>query len=502
MQRQSEALWLGIDCGGSWLKAGLYDQFAHEIAIVRQPLTLITPKPGWAERDMQQLWRCCVDAIAQLITDNQIDHKHIKGVGISAQGKGLFLLDKQGQPLGNAILSSDRRALKIVSDWTQQQIPEQLYPYTRQTLWTGHPVSLLRWLKQHDPQRYQRIGCVMMTHDYLRWRLTGQQACEESNISESNLYNMLNGDWDAGLAQMLDITEITDCLPDIVGSAQICGYITPDAAASSGLMAGTPVVGGLFDVVATALCAGLHDESVLNAVMGTWAVTSGITRGLGEQEALPYIYGRYIKPDYYIVHEASPTSSANLEWLCAQWGGITFADINQQLATLPKAASDILFMPFLYGSNAGLEMTSGFYGLQSLHQREHLLQAVYEGVIFSHMTHLHRMRQRFHNVSGLRVTGGPTHSSLWMQMLADVSGLPVSLPQITEAGCLGAAMAAQVGTEAWPDFDTAQQQLPPVRETLWPDMAARGDYQRKYQRYQLLVSAIQGFHSHCAELKL
>lgn len=501
MQRQSEALWLGIDCGGSWLKAGLYDRFAHEVAITRQPLALITPQAGWAERDMQQLWCCCMDTVTQLITDNQIDSRQIKGVGISAQGKGLFLLDKQGQPLGNAILSSDRRALQIVSDWTQQQIPEQLYPFTRQTLWTGHPVSLLRWLKQHDPVRYQQIGCVMMTHDYLRWRFTGQTACEESNISESNLYNMVYGSWDARLAQMLDIAEIIDCLPGIVGSAEICGYISADVAAISGLTAGTPVVGGLFDVVATALCAGLHDETVLNAVMGTWAVTSGITQGLRQHEALPYVYGRYIKPDYYIIHEASPTSSANLEWLCTQWGGMTFADINQQVAALPKVASDILFMPFLYGSNAGLKMTSGFYGLQSLHQRGHLLQAVYEGVIFSHMTHLQRMRQRFHKVSSLRVTGGPTNSSVWMQMLADVSGLPVSLPQVTETGCLGAAIAAQVGTEVWPDFDTAQRQLPPMGKTLWPDTTVSGIYQRKYQYYQLLLEAIQGFHMRCATLE-
>lgn len=98
-----------------------------------------------------------------------------KGVGISAQGKGLFLLDKQDQPLGNAMLSSDRRALEIVQRWQQDGIPEKLYPHTRQTLWIGHPTSLLRWVKENEPQRYQQIGCVMMAHDYLRWCLTGEK---------------------------------------------------------------------------------------------------------------------------------------------------------------------------------------------------------------------------------------------------------------------------------------------------------------------------------------
>lgn len=91
-------------------------------------------------------------------------------------------------------------------------------------------------------------------------------------------------------------------------------------------------------------------------------------------------------------------------------------------------------------------MTSGFYGMQAIHTRAHLLQAIYEGVVFSHMTHLNRMRERFTDVHTLRVTGGPAHSDVWMQMLADVSGLRIELPQVEETGCFGAALAARVGT--------------------------------------------------------
>lgn len=104
---------------------------------------------------------------------------------------------------------------------------------------------------------------------------------------------------------------------------------------------GHPVVGGLFDVVSTALCAGIEDESTLNAVMGTWAVTSGIAHGLRDHEAHPYVYGRYVNDGQYIVHEASPTSSGNLEWFTAQWGDLSFDEINQAVASLSKAGSDL-----------------------------------------------------------------------------------------------------------------------------------------------------------------
>lgn len=494
-----ETFWLGIDCGGTYLKAGLYNRQGEEFRVERQSLQTLSPKPGYAERDMPSLWQACADTLRRLIQNSGISPHQVQGVGISAQGKGLFPLDKNDKPLGNAILSSDRRALEIVRRWQQDGIPEKLYPHTRQTLWTGHPVSLLRWLKENEPQRYAQIGCVMMGHDFLRWCLTGVKGAEESNISESNLYNMDSGRYDPQLTRWLGISEIDDALPPIVGSAEICGEITPQAAAITGLAAGTPVVGGLFDVVSTALCAGLEDEHTLNAVMGTWAVTSGITQGLRSHEAHPYVYGRYVNDGEYIVHEASPTSSGNLEWLTTQWGDISFDEINQSVASLPKAGSDLFFLPFLYGSNAGLEMTSGFYGMQSLHTRAHLLQAVYEGVVFCHMTHLNRMRERFTDVQALRVTGGPAHSDVWMQMLADVSGLTIELPQVEETGCFGAALAAQVGTGLFVDFHAAQHARQLAIRTLKPDTAAHAAYQKKYQHYQFLIEALQGFHARIKE---
>lgn len=505
MNATSTEYWLGIDCGGTYLKAGLYDRQGAELCISRQALPVISEHPGWAERDMSALWQSCIDTIANVLRQSGVSGQQVQGIGISAQGKGLFLLDKNEKPLGNAMLSSDRRAIEVVSQWQRDGLPELLYPLTRQTLWTGHPVSLLRWVKLHQPERYRQIGSVMMAHDYLRFCLTGERACEETNISESNLYNMTLGGYDPQLTELLGISEINSAIPPVVGSAEIGGRVTEEVAAKTGLCAGTPVVGGLFDVVSTALCAGLQDEFTLNAVMGTWAVTSGLVPEICQHEAHPYVYGRYANAQNsdaknYIVHEASPTSSANLEWLTQQLGGLGFEEINRLVAALPKAGSDVMFLPFLYGSNAGLDMTAGFYGLQSLHHRGHLLQAVYEGVVFSHMTHLNRMRERFTQVKKLRVTGGPAHSKVWMQMLADVSGLPIELPQVEETGCLGAALAALVGCGVYSDFKQAQGQLSHDIQRIEPDADAWSAYQHKFTRYQYLIEALQTYHVRCSSL--
>lgn len=475
---------LGIDCGGTFIKAALFDNQGNLHSLHRENVAVISEQAGYAERDMAQLWQTCAKVIKQAVEKSGISAKNIKAVGISAQGKGVFLLDKNNQPLERAILSSDQRSLDIVKKWQTEGIPEKLYPITRQTLWTGHPVSILRWIKEHEPERYAQIGSVLMSHDYLRFCLTGQLHCEETNISESNLYNMETGQYDPQLAELLGLQEIIEKLPLVIKSNEIAGYVTEQAAKLCGLAVGTPVVGGLFDVVSTALCADLRDETKLNVVLGTWSVVSGITDDIDPNQPLPFVYGKYAESDKFIVHEASPTSAGNLEWFIQQWH-LNYAEINQMIAKLPPTTSSVLFVPFLYGSNAGLGMQAGFYGIQAHHTQAHLLQAVYEGVLFSLMHHLDRMRQRFPHANTLRVTGGPVKSSVWMQMLADLTGMTLEIPQIEETGCFGAAMMAWQGIgEPMVRQHTNINVIQPIAENF-------ALYQAKYQRYTHLIRAFQ-----------
>ena len=494
--------YLGIDCGGTFIKAALFDTQGNMSACMRENVEVISERAGYAERDMQQLWRVCAEVVRRTLAESKINPNEIKGIGISAQGKGAFLLDKQNQPLGRAILSSDQRALNIVKQWQAEDIPAKLYPLTRQTLWTGHPVSILRWVKENEPERYQQIGSVLMSHDYLRFCLTGELHCEETNISESNLYNMNTGEYDQTLADLLGLSEILDKMPPILPASSVAGYVTKQAAELSGLAEGTPVVGGLFDVVSTALCAGLKDETKLNPVLGTWSVVSGVTDYIDQNQSVPFVYGCDAQPGQYLVHEASPTSAANLEWFVKQWKDLNYDMINHAIAALPKAESSVFFIPFLYGSNAGLGMQAGFYGIQSMHTRDHLLQAIYEGVIFSLMQHLEQMLKRFPNPTALRVTGGPAKSAVWLQMLADLSGLTVEVPQVEETSCLGAALMAMVGDGIFKDARTAQQQIPMKIIRIQPDLSAHDKYRRKYQRYQALVNHLATFNTELQQNKL
>ena len=490
------AYWIGVDSGGTFIKAGIYDEKGCERAIARHNVAVDSRNPGWAERDMDQLYADACLVVRETLSRSGMPAAEIGGLAISAQGKGLYPLDKDRKPLYPGVLSSDQRSLDVVRGWERDGVLAAIYPLSLHTVWTGHPVSILRWLRDNDRGVYDRVRHVLMSHDYLRFRMTGELGCEITNISESDLFNMREARYDPRLAEMLGIPEAADWLPRTVGSAEIVGGINAETAAATGLPVGVPVAGGLFDVMSTALCAGIVDDRRLNAVMGTWSIVTGITRELGDGSEFPRTYGTHAEKGYYQTHEGSPTSAGNLDWFAPYLGvdgAFDLSRVEAEAAAVPKASTDILFLPFLYGTNAGLGMKGGLYGLQALHERRHIEQAIYEGVIFCHHMHLAPMLKYFPHTEALRATGGPVKSRVWMQMLADVSGLPVEIPEIEETGCVGSAMAAAVGTGSFPDFRSAIAAFKSPLRVVEPDRSAYGAYQAKYAKYVELITALRKY---------
>ncbi|NOH35555.1 FGGY-family carbohydrate kinase [Vibrio chagasii] len=488
--------YIGIDSGGTFMKAALFNAKGEQQGLARVSASVINEKQGWVERDLDALWGNAVAVIKQLLETTQVEPTAIKGLSISAQGKGVYLLDKQGKNLGHGIMSSDSRSLPIVKEWLEQGKAQEIYSTTLQTLWTGHPVSIIRWIKENDRQRYDQIGAVMMSHDYLRYRLTGEVAAELTNISESNFFNSITGEYDKALLKTFGIEEIWDALPPVVKPQQQAGKITAAIAEETGLALGTPVFGGLFDVVSTAICSGINSsEDTLNYVMGTWAVTSGISKQV-TQETHNFVYGHYAVDGEYIIHEASPTSAGNYEWFAdylGEDGKLDHAQNQALVDALDPASSSVYFVPFLYGSNQGLGLKSGFYGLQSHHTKGHLIQAIWEGILFCHNLHLERMRQRFPKADVLKVTGGPASSPVWMQMLADLTGMTVEVSDVDETGSLGAAMMAMVGAGEFASLAECTQSVTHSASRVEPNPANYEKYQKKYKHYQRLVQLFKQF---------
>lgn len=484
--------YLGIDLGGTVTKAGIYTPEGRELVVIEQALPLLSPQRGFCERDMSGLWEATCQVIRQALAEGKVDAGQIKGVSFSAHGKGLYPVDKQGRAVRHGIVSSDSRAQSLVSRWLDEGRDQQAYSYSLQQLWPSHPVALLGWLKDHEPENYGNTGYVLMVHDYIRYCLTGVFTCEETNISGSNLFNQQQGAIDPQLLSIFGIEEVADKTADIIGSADCAGYVTVAAAQLSGLKAGTPVFGGMFDVVGAALASGIQDASKLSAVAGTWSIATRVFDRIMPAE-YPYVWGKYSIPGTYFVHEGSPTSASNLAWFVQQFLPNlpnSYDTLNQWALQGYQKSEDILFFPWLYGSNFNSNLNGGFLGLCGHHSVEDMVYAIYQGIVFSHLLHQDRILALHEGTQRIRFTGGPTHSRVWMQMFCDASNLPLEIVDVQQSGCRAAALCASVGAGEFNGFSAAIEanQAPIIR--LEPDDAKHRVLRQRFDRFKRVAAAL------------
>ena len=483
---------MGIDLGGTVIKAGIYTPEGHEIIVAEHSFPTESAGGGFSERNMETLWISTCGVIREAIDNSRLEAKQIAGVSFSSHGKGLYLLDKQGKPVRHGIVSSDSRAQSIVDAWHQDGTAEKAYPLSLQQLWASHPVSLLRWLKENEPENYRNTAHVLMVHDYIRYQLTGHIACEETNISGSQLYNPTQSNYDPKLCQLFGIEEVNDKLPPVINSAQLAGCVTSQAALACGLAEGTPVFGGLFDVVGAALASGVSHKSKLSAVAGTWTISTRVFTEI-EPSKYPYVWGKYCIPDTYFVHEGSPTSASNLAWFTRHFFNSRLQNydaLNHCVAEGATRKNDILFFPWLYGSNYHSHLHGGLLGLSSHHTDADIIYSIYQGIVFSHLLHQDKIIGIDNSTQAIRFTGGPTQSPLWMQMYCDASNLPLEVVNVQQSGCQAAALCAAVGTGYYSGFDAAISASTPKLTTYQPDSVSHQHLRHKFTRFKSVADAL------------
>ncbi|HDN2510947.1 TPA: carbohydrate kinase [Providencia rettgeri] len=483
---------MGVDLGGTVIKAGIYTPEGQEITVAEHPFPTESPEAGFSERNMNELWQASCHVIRDAIKNSRLNASQISGVSFSSHGKGLYLLDKQGKPVRKGIVSSDSRAQAIVDKWHQNGTADNAYPLSLQQLWASHPVALLRWLKENEPDNYCDTGHILMVHDYIRYRLTEQIACEETNISGSQLFNQIQSGYDPKLCQLFGIDEVNDKLAPVINSAELAGTVTRQAAEESGLMEGTPVFGGFFDVVGAALASGVSQKDKLSAVAGTWTISTRVFDEIVPSD-YPYVWSKYCIPGTYFVHEGSPTSASNLAWFTRNFFNQRLQDydvLNHCVAEGATRKNDILFFPWLYGSNYHSNLHGGLLGLSSHHTDADIVYAIYQGIVFSHLLHQDRIVGLDNATESIRFTGGPTQSPLWMQMFCDASNLPLDVVNVQQSGCQAAALCAAVGSGYYSGFDEAIAASTPRITTYQPNALGHQQLRDKFTRFKAVADAL------------
>jgi L-xylulokinase len=490
---------LGIDNGGTVSKAALFTAHGREVAVASRKVQVLEPKPGWSERDMDGIWRATAAAIREVLAKSKVNPEAIACVAPTGHGNGLYLVDKAGRAVRNAIYSTDQRAQSYIDRWLAKGVDRKVLPLTAQGLWVAQPNAILAWLRDHEPGVLKRAAHVLMCKDFVRLRLTGEVRAEITDMSGTSLLNVVTGKYDDKVLDLFGISEMRRLLPPLVKTADICGQVTARAARETGLTAGTPVAGGMFDIDACALASGLVDEKLMSLVAGTWGNNTYVARKPLIDKDL-FMTSCFSIPGHYLMLEGSPTSASNLEWFVKEWLGpggrktrSPYELCNELVASVPAEEGGVLFLPFLYGSNVGPGAKACLIGLQARHTKAHVMRAVYEGIVFGHYTHYQRLLKFRRAPRSIRFTGGAARSDIWVQTFADCFQIPMEIPDGTELGALGAAIGASVAVGIHQDYRSAVRAMARVARRYEPDRRKKSLYAERYGQYRAAVKSLDRF---------
>ncbi|MDR2617860.1 MAG: carbohydrate kinase [Treponema sp.] len=488
---------LGIDNGGTVIKAALFSLDGKETASASCQTKLLTPKPGYTERDMDELWEQNCACIRQVLSVSGIKGEAVAGVGVCGHGKGLYPWGKNGRPVKNGIISTDNRAWQYPEKWKADGTFDALYPRLCQQIMACQPVSILAWMKDHDRAAYDSIRWVFSVTDYIRFRLTGEAYSEATNISGSGLFNVRDVKIEEDMLDAFGIGEAFAMIPPVRYSGDLCGKINAEAAALTGLPEGTGVAGGMFDIDACAIAMSITEPGQLCTITGTWSINECIAPEpvTGTCIAMNSLYAI---PGWYLLEESSATGVGNLEWLIRNIfeheqipeGKKLYAYLDEKAAQIPESC-DVYFLPFLYGSNRHPLGKASFIGLTSYHSKYHMLRALYEGAAFSAKHHIDKLLSVREKPGAIRLAGGAANSTLWVQIYADILELPVeTVKAVKELGAQGAGMAAAVSAGLFRDYREAAAAMVRITEPVEPDAAKFPVYRKKYAAYEAICAAL------------
>jgi L-xylulokinase len=488
---------IGIDAGGTMTKVVLFDVHGNELGCERQPNHMLMPHPGWTERDAEQMWAATCRSIRSLLEKTQTDPSDVIAVTPSGYGGGVYLIDRHGVTVRNALVSTDTRSLSIIDRWTATGVRPHISAGIEQLVWPGQTLPILAWIQENEPGVLNRTAHVLSCKDYLRLKLCGDLSTDPTDAGCAGILNVSRSEISKEAFSAAALQKWLSKLVPIGGATEVVGKVSVAAAGETGLKPGTPVVRGVYDVVGCALATGVNSSNQLAAVAGTFSIHSTLHKKPA-LDPMPHIQTPYPIAGEILATTATPTSASNLEWFCktamvaeaekAKTAGLNIYDVcNEMVATTLPAESKVQFFPFLYDGPRGAP--SGFSGMTASTSMPDLLRAIYEGVVFAHRTDFNYLLTGpdAAKPNVIRFAGGPSRSEVWSQMFADGLGLPVEVANGAELGAKGGAICGAVATGVYPSIPDAMSQMVKIERRFEPDADRAAALDAKYQNYSIAV---------------
>jgi sugar (pentulose or hexulose) kinase len=492
---------VGIDKGTTMTKAVVFDaETGHVLGMARRPTHSFRPRPDWHEEDMEGTWRGAADAVRDAIGAAGVDPGSIAGVGVSGHMGGLWALDRDGAPLGRAIAWPDARAAGLLARWQADGRVRGLYEMSGNAPIPGLPLVLLAYMREQDAGFFDRAAHVFCAKDFINYRLTGRIATDESDLSFFPC-DIRARRLSADLFDLAGLAGYARLVPEVLPIGAPVGRVTAEAAAATGLRAGTPVTTGAGDAVAAAIGVGALTPGQAVTVIGTSFMNNlTVDRPVTEPDGVGFLF---LMPDGRWQRLMSNTGGGSicLDWVIEAFGaacfagqdaGTVFARVETEARALPPVPNGLLLHPYLNTSGMSAprhipEARGSIFGLGLETTPMALIRAVMEGVAFSMIDCYAALDAP---VTEIRITGGGARSPLWREICAAAMGRPLLVPEAEEAGALGVALLAARAVGLYPDLSTAAASLVRIAETIEPDAGLGARYAEAFPLFKALGDAL------------
>lgn len=493
---------LGIDIGTYESKGVLSDPAGNIVAHAARAHGLEMPRPGWAEHDADKVWWNDFCFLAKrLLEQTNLPATSIAAVGCSGIGPDLLPIDRQGLPLRPAILYGiDTRATAEISELESRFGTERIAQVSGNSLSSQSVGPKILWLARHEPDIFRRTRYLLTATGYLVYRLTGRAWIDYyTAVTFAPLFNVNTLVWDKDMCSGIVDPEL---LPTPAWTAQVAGAITPEAAALTGLAAGTPVIVGTTDAAAEAISVGVAWPGELMIMYGSTLFLIHVTDRLVVDPRL--WTGVYLFPNRWALAAGMATSGSITRWFRDEFsaserqaeaaGGLNaYAALAAAAAQVAPGSQGLLVLPYFSGERTPIndpQARGVIAGLTLAHARQHVYRAILEGVAYGLAHNLEVIHGTGVATARAVAVGGGTKNELWLQIVSDVTGVEQIVPAETIGAAYGDAFLAGLATGLLKQPDDIKTWVKPSR-IIQPDPAVHDVYARYYRVYRRLYPKLK-----------
>lgn len=484
---------LGIDIGTTSTIGILVRTSGETLAVATRPVTLSSPRQGWAEENPEDWWANVRALVPDLLGRAGIAAGEIAGIGVTGMLPAVVLLDADGRLLRPSIQQSDGRCGREVAELRAEVDEAAFVRKAGNGINQQLVTAKLRWIARHEPDVFARIATVFGSYDYVNWRLTGRRAVEQNWALEAGFAHIQERALADDLIALAGIPR--SAVPPMVASHEILGAVTEEAARATGLAVGTPVVGGAADHIASAYAAGIvAPGDVLLKFGGAADIMIATETAVPD----PRMYLDYhLVPGLYMPNGCMASGGSALNWFvdriaageadaARRAGQSLHARLDALAAQTPAGADGVQIIPYFLGEKTPIhdpEARGVVTGLSLNHGLGHLWRALLEGFGYAFRHHVEVFNDMGHPTTRFVASDGGATSRLWMQIVADILGAPVQLLTGHPGSSLAAAWMAAIGTGLSDDWAGTRAFIRPG-DRVDPDAGNRALYGTGYRRFR------------------